>query len=275
MDDIKLEAAKVERAAAYLKPRLPQADIAIVLGSGLAELANMLEDKTIVDYRDIPDFPQPTVLGHGGQLICGRVGGKTIYAFSGRFHYYEGHDPWTVVRHVRVMAALGCSTLILTNASGGVNTDFTAGDLMLITDHINLMGFNPLRGGNYDLWGPRFPDMSEAYDKQYRELALKVAAGQGTELRQGVYCGLAGPNYETPAEIRMLRLLGADAVGMSTVPETLAARHLGLRVLGISCVTNMAAGVLDKKLTHEEVFATGKQAEQKFSRLLAGIIEQM
>ena len=275
MDDIKLEAAKVERAAAYLKPRLPQADIAIVLGSGLAELANMLEDKTIVDYRDIPDFPQPTVLGHGGQLICGRVGGKTIYAFSGRFHYYEGHDPWTVVRHVRVMAALGCSTLILTNASGGVNTDFTAGDLMLITDHINLMGFNPLRGGNYDPWGPRFPDMSEAYDKQYRELALKVAAGQGTELRQGVYCGLAGPNYETPAEIRMLRLLGADAVGMSTVPETLAARHLGLRVLGLSCVTNMAAGVLDKKLTHEEVFATGKQAEQKFSRLLAGIIEQM
>ncbi|MBR5430724.1 MAG: purine-nucleoside phosphorylase [Firmicutes bacterium] len=275
MEDISLEVARVQRAAAYLKSRLPQADIAIVLGSGLAELANMLEHKTVVEYRDIPDFPQPTVLGHGGQLICGQVGGRTIYAFSGRFHYYEGHDPWTVVRHVRVMGELGCTSLILTNASGGVNTAFSAGDLMLITDHINLMGFNPLRGGNWDPWGLRFPDMSEAYDKQYRELALTVASEQGVTLRQGVYCGLAGPSYETPAEIRMLRTLGADAVGMSTVPETLAARHLGLRVLGISCVTNMAAGVLDQKLTHEEVFATGKQAEQKFSRLLAGIISRM
>ena len=275
MEDIMAEVEKVNRAADYLQARLPLADIAIVLGSGLAELANMLQDKIVVNYRDIPDFPQPTVLGHGGQLICGKVGGKTIYAFSGRFHYYEGHDPQTVVRHVRVMGALGCSTLILTNASGGVNTDFAAGDLMLITDHINLMGFNPLRGGNHEPWGLRFPDMSEAYDREYRELALQVAAEQGVTLRQGVYCGLAGPNYETPAEIRMLRTLGADAVGMSTVPETLAARHLGIRVLGISCVTNMAAGVLEQKLTHEEVFATGKRAEKRFSALLAEVIARM
>ncbi|MBR0375312.1 MAG: purine-nucleoside phosphorylase, partial [Firmicutes bacterium] len=249
-----LEVKRVKQAADYLRPRLPRADIAVVLGSGLAELANMLEDRIVVDYKDIPNFPQPTVMGHGGQLICGKVDGKTIYAFSGRFHYYEGHDPWTVVRHVRVMAELGCSTLILTNASGGVNTGFDPGDLMLITDHINLMGFNPLRGGNYEPWGTRFPDMSEGYDREYRELALKVAAEQGITLRQGVYCGFAGPSFETPAEIRMARFLGADAVGMSTVPETLAARHLGLRVLGISCVTNMAAGILEQKLTHEEVF---------------------
>ena len=275
MDDIMLEVERVKQAAEYLRPRLPKADIAVVLGSGLAELANMLQDRIVVDYKDIPNFPQPTVLGHGGQLICGKVGGKTIYAFSGRFHYYEGHDPWTVVRHVRVMGELGCSTLILTNASGGVNTGFSPGDLMLITDHINLMGFNPLRGGNYEPWGTRFPDMSEGYDREYRELALKVAAEQGITLREGVYCGLAGPSFETPAEIRMSRILGADAVGMSTVPETLAARHMGIRVLGISCVTNMAAGVLDHKLTHEEVFATGKQAEKKFSALLAEIIERM
>ena len=275
MDDINLEAAKVKRAADYLRSRLPQADMAVVLGSGLAELGNMLQDRTVVDYQDIPDFPKPTVMGHGGQLLCGKVGGKTIYAFSGRFHFYEGHEPWTVVRYVRVLGELGVPTLILTNASGGVNTEYIAGDLMLITDHINLMGFNPLRGANYDPWGPRFPDMSEAYDKEYRELALKVAADQGITLRQGIYCGLAGPNYETPAEIRMLRSLGADAVGMSTVPEALAARHMGIRVLGISCVTNMAAGVLDQKLTHEEVFATGKLAEKKFSALLAEIIERM
>ena len=275
MDDIREEVIKVQQAADYLKQRLPQADIAIVLGSGLAELADMLQDKIVVEYKDIPNFPQPTVLGHGGQLICGSVGGRTIYAFSGRFHYYEGHDPWTVVRHVRVMGALGCTSLILTNASGGVNTGFTAGDLMLITDHINLMGFNPLRGANHDPWGTRFPDMSEAYDKDYRELALQVASEQGITLRQGVYCGLAGPNFETPAEIRMLRTLGADAVGMSTVPETLAARHLGLRVLGISCVTNPAAGVSDKQLSHQEVFESGKRAEKRFSALLAEIITRM
>ena len=275
MDDIREEVIKVQQAADYLKQRLPQADIAIVLGSGLAELADMLQDKIVVEYKDIPNFPQPTVLGHGGQLICGSVGGRTIYAFSGRFHYYEGHDPWTVVRHVRVMGALGCTSLILTNASGGVNTGFTAGDLMLITDHINLMGFNPLRGANHDPWGTRFPDMSEAYDKDYRELALQVASEQGITLRQGVYCGLAGPNFETPAEIRMLRTLGADAVGMSTVPETLAARHLGMRVLGISCVTNPAAGVSDKQLSHQEVFESGKRAEKRFSALLAEIITRM
>lgn len=275
MDEIKREVERVEQAAAYLRSRLPRGDIAVVLGSGLAELANMLEDRTVVDYKDIPHFPQPTVLGHGGKLICGRVGGRTVYAFSGRFHYYEGHDPWTVVRHVRVLSQLGCSVLVLTNASGGINTCYSPGDLMLITDHINLMGFNPLRGGNHEPWGPRFPDMSEAYDKQYRELALNIAAEQGIALRQGVYCGLAGPNYETPAEIRMLRTLGADAVGMSTVPETLAARHLGLRVLGISCVTNMAAGVLEQRLDHNEVFATGKQAEKKFSALLAEIVKRM
>lgn len=275
MDDITIEVEKVSAAAAYLQTLLPRAEIAIVLGSGLAELSNMLEDRIVVNYSDVPYFPQPTVLGHGGQLLCGKVNGKLIYAFSGRFHYYEGHDPLTVVRHVRVMKALGVKTLILTNAAGGINLDFKAGDLMLITDHLNMMGFNPLRGANWEDWGVRFPDMTTAYDADYRELALQVAAAQGIQLRQGVYCGLAGPNYETPAEIRMLRGWGADACGMSTVPETLAARQTDIRVLGVSCITNMAAGVSPRKLSHAEVFETGKQAEQKFSALVAEIIRRM
>lgn len=275
MYDLNAEQKRIAEAAETIASRLPQAELAVVLGSGLAALADMLTERQTLAYTDIPHFPQPTVLGHGGKLLAGHVAGKTIYAFSGRFHYYEGHDPQTVILPMRVLHQLGCKTVILTNAAGGVNTDFNAGDLMLITDHINLTGYNPLRGANCDAWGPRFPDMTYAYDSALRELALAVAAEQGITLRQGVYCGLCGPSFETPAEIRMLRLLGADAVGMSTVPEALAAHQMGMRLLAVSCITNMAAGVLAQPLSHEEVFATGKRAEQRFSALMAEIIRRI
>ena len=205
----------------------------------------------------------------------GTLAGKKVLMMSGRFHCYEGHPLEDVVLPIRVMARLGVKNLILTNAAGGVNIDFRPGILMLISDFINLTGKNPLIGPNFDAFGPRFPDMTDAYDRSLRELTMHAARQLDIDLRRGVYCWMNGPTYETPAEVRMARTLGADAVGMSTVPETLAARHLGLRVLGISCVTNMAAGILEQKLTHEEVFATGKLAEKRFSALLAEIIRRI
>jgi len=266
---------QIEEAAAYLKAHLPKPDLAVVLGSGLAALADMIEDPVTVSYEDIPHFPSTGVIGHAGKLICGKVGGKTIFAFSGRFHYYEGHDPSVVVLPMRVLHCLGCDTVILTNAAGGVNMDFSAGDLMLIRDHINFMGYNPLRGANLDDFGPRFPDMSAIYNKQLGELCKQVADEQGFLLQEGVYCGFCGPSYETPAEIRMTRIIGGDAVGMSTVPEAIVAAHMGMRVLGVSCITNMAAGVTDQPLSHEEVFANGKRAEKRFSALVAEVIRRM
>ena len=275
MSNVEQEIKRIDEAAAYLQARLPKADLGVVLGSGLAALADMIEDPLTLSYQEIPHFPEPTVMGHRGNLLCGKVGGKTIYAFSGRFHYYEGHDPATVVLLMRVLHRLGCDTVFLTNAAGGVNLDFTAGDLMLITDHINFMGYNPLRGTNLDAFGPRFPDMSMVYDRGLQSLAETVAKDQGFPLQKGVYCGFSGPSFETPAEIRMARILGGDAVGMSTVPEAIVARHMSMRVLGISCITNLAAGVTDAPLSHEEVFANGKQAEKRFSALIAEIIRRM
>jgi purine-nucleoside phosphorylase len=265
----------VEQAANAIAAALPPAEIAIVLGSGLGDLANNMLDAVALDYADIPGFPAPTVLGHSGRLICGQINQRRIYALSGRFHYYEGHDPYTVVRPMRVLHQLGCKKVILTNAAGGVNPQFRPGDLMLIRDHLNLTGYNPLRGENNDSWGTRFPDMTEMYDKEYGDMAVAAAAEMGFELKEGVYCGLAGPTFETPAEIRMLHLLGADAVGMSTVPEAIAACHMGMRLLAISCITNMAAGISKKPLTHQEVTETGKMVEKRFSFLLNKIMSRI
>ncbi len=263
---------RIHAAADYLAQHLPPARLAVVLGSGLGGLEDVFTDKQVVDYQDVPFFPPPTVPGHSGKVIFGRVAGQGVYLFSGRFHYYEGNDPATVILPMRVVAALGCDSVILTNAAGGVDPSFTAGDLMAITDHINFTGYNPLRGYNDEEWGPRFPDMSAAYDKDYIAAAQAVAQEMGFSLRLGVYGGFAGPNFETPAEIRMMHLLGVSAVGMSTVPEVIAARQAGLRVLAISCITNLAAGVKETPLSHEEVFAASKEAGPRFAALLAGVI---
>lgn len=264
---------KLEKTVDYLKSEtegIPE--IAVILGSGLGSLADRIEGRQEIPYEKIPGFPSTTVPGHEGKLIFGNLGGKSIAAMKGRFHYYEGHDMDSVVYPVRALGMMGVGNLIVTNAAGGVNTGFRPGDLMLIEDHISFFAENPLRGENLDELGPRFPDMSCAYDRKLRELALECAARIGIDLKKGVYCYCKGPSFETPAEIRALRVLGADAVGMSTVPEVIAARHMGMRILGISCITNMAAGILDQPLTHEEVMETGKKVEQKFSALVSEIV---
>lgn len=264
------EAAEFVAAQTSLRPK-----VAIILGSGLGGLADEMQDATAIPYTTIPHFPESTVPGHKGRFVVGKLAGTPVYAMQGRFHYYEGYAMEQVVRPVRVMAQLGVETLIVTNAAGGVNEAFSAGDLMLIVDQINMFGTNPLIGPNEEEFGPRFPDMTEAYDKNLRELALQVAAEQGIKLQQGVYMGLSGPSFETPAEIRAFRLLGADAVGMSTVPEVIAARHLGLRVLGISCISNMAAGVLPEPLTHEDVMKVTAQVGGTFGALVKGIVARL
>lgn len=266
---------KIQESAAYIADHLPPAEVGVVLGSGIGPLVQMLEEPQSLDYTQIPHFPAPTVPGHNGKLVWGRVQGRTVYAFSGRFHYYEGHAPETVILPMRVLQRLGVGSVVLTNAAGGINTSFRPSDLMLITDHINLTGYNPLRGEHAPEWGQRFPDMCYAYDKEYGTLLLKIAQEMGILLHQGVYCGLAGPNFETPAEIRMLRILGADAVGMSTVPEVLAAHQMGLRILAVSCITNMAAGILEQPLSHEDVNVASQQAEQTFSALIEAFIKRM
>jgi len=269
------ELKNIEEAAAVISSRLPSAQIAVVLGSGLAKLAEMLEEAEELDYTDIPHFPKPTVWGHSGKMLWGRIDGIPVYVFSGRFHYYEGHDPHTVILPMRVLHKLGCGKLVLTNAAGGINSSFRPGDLMVISDHINFTGYNPLRGENCDVWGPRFPDMSNMYDKEYRAIVYQTAEELGIELREGVYCGFSGPTFETPAEIRMMGMVGADAVGMSTVPEALAACQMGIRTLAVSCITNLAAGISKEPLSHEEVMITGKQAEEKFSRLIKAVIPRL
>jgi purine-nucleoside phosphorylase len=260
-------------AADFLRSRLrtEPARIAIVLGSGLGGLARRIESAERVDFRDIPGFPESTVVGHAGALIRGRLGGKPIVALSGRFHVYEGHGAALAGFPIRVVHALGARTLIVSNAAGGVNRQFQAGDLMLIRDHINLTFRNPLIGAveEGDL---RFPDMSEPYDAALADLAHAVASEQGVALRDGVYAGLLGPAYETPAEVRMLERLGADAVGMSTVPEVIVARARGMKVLGISCITNMACGIANAPLTHEEVLETTRRVGEKFAGLMEAIV---
>lgn len=261
-----------EAVSARIGGRTPE--IAIVLGSGLGGLARDIDAIARIPFRDVPGFPTATVAGHAGELIVGTLEGTLVAALAGRFHMYEGHDVRLAAFPARVVHALGARTLIVSNAAGGVNPRWQPGDLMLIRDHINLTFRNPLIGPveEGDL---RFPDMSEPYDAELASLAHAVAAEQGTQLREGVYAGLVGPTYETPAEIRMLGILGADAVGMSTVPEVIVARAMGLRVLGVSCITNLAAGLSASPITHAEVLETTAVAGERFTRLIRGIVGRM
>jgi purine-nucleoside phosphorylase len=265
---------RLDETVGFLKENIGHVpEIAIILGSGLGKLADLIEDAKIIPYEEIPNFPKTTVAGHEGKLIFGTIKNRGVVAMKGRFHYYEGNEMDSVVYPIRVFRRLGIGNLIVTNAAGGINTGFRPGDLMLITDHISLFCENPLRGENVNDLGPRFPDMTMAYDRNLQALALESAGKLGIDLKSGIYSYCKGPSYESPAEIRALRNMGADAVGMSTVPETIVARHMGMRILGISCITNMAAGILDQPLNHEEVMETGKQVEKKFSELVCNIIE--
>ena len=267
---------RVEEAASHIRSRcnaLPET--AIVLGSGLGDFSDTLLDAIATPYADLPHWPPSTVVGHAGRLVVGTVAGKRIAALSGRVHYYEGHDLATVVFATRVMARLGVSRLILTNAAGGINTAFGQGALMIIDDHINMLGSNPLIGPNDDRFGPRFPDMSEVYSARLRAIADEAARARRVPVSHGIYAAVHGPSYETPAEIRFFRKMGADAIGMSTVPEAIAARHMGLEVLGISCISNMAAGVLPQPIVHDEVISTMQRVRSAFISLLEGIIERL
>ena len=260
---------KILSAAQFLRSRIPfTPEIALVLGSGLGDFADSLEDSVRIPYADIPNFPQPTVEGHTGAFVFGHKQGRQVVALQGRLHYYEGFTQQELTLPIRVLAAIGIKSLVLTNAAGGVNLNFHPGDLMLIADHINFSGSNPLIGPNLDAFGPRFPDVSDLYPKALRAAIREKAEAAGIALQQGVYLMYSGPNYETPAEIRAFRLLGADAVGMSTVPEALVAGHCGLQVVGISCITNMAAGVLPVKLSHAEVMETANLVHDKFHKLV-------
>jgi purine-nucleoside phosphorylase len=252
---------------------LPQ--VAIVLGSGLGDFAGTLDDAVSLPYEQLPHWPASRVIGHEGRLVVGGVKGRTIAALAGRAHGYEGHDLRTVTFAVRVMGVIGVKTLLLTNAAGGINTGFASGALMAIDDHINLTGTNPLIGPNEDRFGPRFPDMTEVYSRRLRAIADEAGRAIGLPLAHGVYAALMGPSYETPAEIRYLRTIGADAVGMSTAVEAIAARHMGIEVLGISCISNMAAGVLPQPLDHREVLETTRRVRDQFMALLEGIVERL
>ena len=267
---------QIENAANFLKNKYTgKPAIGLILGSGLGVLADEIENPVVVPYKEIPDFPVSTVAGHAGQLVFGRLSGKEVVAMQGRFHFYEGYGFDKVTFPVRVMKELGVETLIVTNAAGGVNESFEPGDLMIISDHINNMGGNPLIGPNDDRLGVRFPDMSEAYNKSLRELARSTAEKISLKVREGVYVGNTGPVYETPAEVRMIRTLGGDAVGMSTVPEVIVARHSGMNVLGISCISNMAAGILDQPLTHDEVIETTEKVRADFLNYVKTIVKSM
>ncbi len=265
---------RIRNCVDFLRSRTDSAPaLGLILGSGLGAFADTLENKTVIPFSDIPDFPLATVPGHTGAFVFGASHGKEVVCLQGRLHYYEGHSMQLLTLPVRVMARLGVKTLILTNAAGGVNTDYNPGDLMLIRDHINYSGANPLIGETPEDFGPRFPDVSDLYAIDLRS-RVKLAAGEaGIPLRQGVYMMFSGPNYETPAEVRMARILGADAVGMSTVPEALVAAQCGMKVVGISCITNMAAGVLPRKLDHQEVMDTAAKVRETFTSLLNLILE--
>ena len=267
---------KCKQAANYIKTQFnPKGAIGIVLGSGLGDLAKEIKNPITIDYQDIPYFPSTTVPGHAGKLVYGTLNGVKVLCMRGRFHFYEGHDMNTVAMPTRVMKLLGVKALILTNAAGGVNRTFKPGTLMVINDFINFMGDNPLYGPNIDELGPRFPDMTKALSPKYTKLAIKCGQDLGIDIKQGVYMGFRGPNFETPAEIRFAETIGADAVGMSTVPEILAARHCGLPVIGISCITNLAAGITGKVLTHEEVQETADMVKGQFKQLIKDIVKQM
>jgi purine-nucleoside phosphorylase len=249
--------------------------VGVVLGSGLGAFAETLTDRVETPYSQIPGWPVSTADGHAGKLVCGRLRDAEVIVLAGRAHLYEGYTAQQVTFGIRELHHRGVRSLVLTNAAGGVNLKYHPGQLVLISDHINLMGANPLTGPNDDALGPRFPDMSEAYSPEYRRLAKTAAAKIGLTLEEGVYAALSGPTYETPAEIRYLRLIGADLVGMSTVPETIVANHMGMKVLAISCVTNMAAGVLPQKLVHQEVLETGAKVRDTLVKLLSAVIERL
>jgi purine-nucleoside phosphorylase len=263
-------AARTIRARAAIEPR-----IALVLGSGLGDFGNEFEDAVAIPYQDIPGFPTSTVQGHAGRLVIGKVDNVPVLAMQGRVHFYEGYSLEEVTFPIRAFKLLGIDKLVLTNAAGGVDVQLSQGALMLISDHLNLMGVNPLRGPNDERFGPRFPDMSAVYSQELQHQAIAEAQAMGLELRRGIYAGLSGPSYETPAEIRLLRGLGADAVGMSTVPEAIVARQMGIEVLGISCITNMAAGLGTEPINHEEVVETGKQVRETFTRLLRRLVVRL
>ncbi|HSC89644.1 MAG TPA: purine-nucleoside phosphorylase [Polyangiaceae bacterium] len=261
-------AARLAEALDWLAPRIPRPQLGLVLGSGLGHFAARLEDPVRVPYADIPHMPLPAVSGHGGELCVGRLGKTTVACLSGRAHAYEGHAPEKVVFGVRLLARLGVDAVLLTNAAGGIGDDLAPGRLLVIDDHLNLTGLNPLVGANVDEWGPRFPDMTQAYDAELRARLGELGRQLGLDLAHGTYAGLLGPSYETPAEIRMLETLGARAVGMSTVLETIALRHLGVRVAGVSCITNLAAGKSHAPLDHDEVKLVADRVRDDFSRLL-------
>ena len=253
---------KLSSAAEWLRGRIPNPPmVGVILGSGLGDFADLVTDAVAIPYSKIPGFPASAVVGHAGKLVAGNVRGVPVAVLAGRVHYYEGHPMSMVVFPARVLGLLGCRDVIVTNAAGGIDTSFRAGDLMLIEDHINGFGTNPLVGANEDDLGPRFPDMSDAYRKDLRAVALRAARREKIKLRRGIYLGLHGPSYETPAEIRAFRRLGAHAVGMSTVPEVIALNQMGVGLVGISCITNMAAGVLPQKLEHSEVLETTTRME--------------
>jgi purine-nucleoside phosphorylase len=267
---------QVEEAAAALRRRWgTPPETAIVLGSGLGDFADTLLDSIVTPYSDVPHWPTSNVIGHAGHLAVGTVAGKRIAALSGRAHFYEGYPLDVVVFGIRVMARVGVRQVILTNAAGGINTNFASGALMIIDDHINMLGTNPLLGPNDDRFGARFPDMSEVYSQRLRSIAAEAAAAQQIAVFHGVYLAVHGPSYETPAEIRFFRGIGADAVGMSTVPEAIAARHMGVDVLGISCITNMAAGVLPQRLVHDDVMETARRVRGSFIGLLEAIVARL
>ena len=266
----------IDEAVAFVRSKTSiQPQVGVILGSGLGNVVDALEVETSIPYSDIPGAKASTVVGHQGRMILARVNQTPVVVMQGRIHFYEGHEMSEVMFLSRVIGRLGIKQLIVTNAAGGVNTAYKAGDLMLISDHINFMGINPLRGPNIDDLGVRFPDMSEAYPESLRELAKGVAKDIGITLKEGVYLALSGPTYETPAEIRMLRVLGADAVGMSTVPEVIAMSHMNIPVLGISCITNMAAGVIKQKLTHQEVMDTTAMVQETFTKLVLGVLGKL
>lgn len=270
------EFARASRAAKFIlsKTKL-RPKLALVLGSGLGAFADELASATRIAYQKIPGFPRSTVEGHAGALVIGRSGEIPVAAMQGRVHLYEGYSSREVVFPMRVLGRLGIRAAILTNAAGAINLDYSRGALVVIRDHINLQGKNPLIGPNDERFGPRFPDMSDAYFKPYREIALREAKRIGLGVHEGVYAALSGPSFETPAEIRYLRTIGADLVGMSTVPEVITARHMNIRVLGISCATNMAAGILDQPVTHAEVLETGERVKSQFVALLRAVIPHL
>ena len=267
---------RVEHAARTIRTHFDE-DVrtGVVLGSGLGAFADDLEESVAVPYEEIPGFARPTVEGHAGRLVLGHIRGVAVAALQGRFHFYEGYSRDEVTFPMRVFGLMGIKSVVLTNAAGGINVDYDQGSLMIISDHLNLMCTNPLLGPNDSRFGQRFPDMSEVYSRDYQEIAVAEARALGLELRRGVYAAMSGPSYETPAEVRMLRTLGADAVGMSTVPEAIVARQMGIKVLGLSCITNMAAGVVDQPINHEEVIETGERVRDTFRNLLSRIIPRL